>query len=167
MNAYMEGMTKEEKEMAVTELIFSTGSRVQPGVRYLPDRLYEENSVPPNTMVDEHGRDVDGEGLPLVDTEDEVIAFQHGNYSNSQSDDVRMPSARAILSDPSTDSDSPLRRKRQQREPQDKLPWQDSSDEVNVCDATRNVAITFNMSLLCLPGATANSQDWPGFSCND
>ncbi len=152
MNAYMQGMTKQEKEMAVTELIFSTGSRVLPGVRFLPDRLYEENSVPPENMVDEHGRNVDGEGLPLIETDEEVMAFQQGNYRNSQTRDVRMPSTRANLPDPSTESDSPLGKKRRGEQPQEKLPWQESSDEVSVAVSNNYDNCVFNMDCQPLSG---------------
>ncbi len=107
MNKHIEGLTSEEKESAVVDLIFSTGSRIQPGLRYLPMHWYSAGEyIAPDVILDEDNRRVDGEGKPIVDTDEEVVAVvpaSEGGRRHRQ--DVPMPSTSAVLSDPSTDSE--------------------------------------------------------------
>ncbi len=108
MNNHIDGLTTDEKEHAVVDLIFSTGSRVLPGIRYLPLHWYPAGGQhPPTEIIDEANRNVDGEGLPIVDTDEETVAVVQGAGSakRNHKDDVPMPSTSANLSDASTDSE--------------------------------------------------------------
>ncbi len=108
MNAYIDGMTLQEKERTVRDLVYATGSRVMSGVRYLPLHWYEAGEIaPPTELIDEHGRVVDDEGLPVIDTEDEVVAVTTSTAGGKKRTkmDTSMPSQAAILSDASTDSE--------------------------------------------------------------
>ncbi len=107
MNEYLEGMTTQEKEKAVIDLIHGTRSRVAPGVRYLPTHWYPGgNHDFPNEIRDEYNRQVDGAGLPILDSEEEVLAIKHGRQKDrSNSKDIPMPSTSAVLTDASTDSE--------------------------------------------------------------
>ncbi len=108
MNAYIEGMTGAEKERTVRDLVYATGSRVMPGVRYLPLYWYESGEVvPPDQLVDEDGRKVDDSGLPILETEDEVVAVAASNAGPGKRHprDQSMPRTSAILSEASSDSD--------------------------------------------------------------
>ncbi len=128
LNAYIDGMTLAQKEEAVAELIFATKSRVQPGIRFLPDKLYEEDQIPPDAMYDDEGRPVDEEGLPLLDTDDEVKAFQRGASRRPSSKDVYMPSVKTNLPDASTDSEGPFATKKEKRS-RSPTPWPGSDDD--------------------------------------
>ncbi len=107
MNKHIEGLSSDDKESAVIDLIFSTGSRIMPGLRYLPLHWYPPGEyVGPDVILDEDNRRVDGKGKPIVDTDDEVVAIVQGEGGGKHdSNDVPMPSSTAILSDPSTDSE--------------------------------------------------------------
>ncbi len=107
MNEYLEGKTTQEKEKAVIDLIHGTASRVSPGVRYLPIHWYRDGEHGfANEIYDEYNRHVDGAGLPILNSEDEVIAIQQGQgRERTNSKDIPMPSTSAVLSDPSTDSE--------------------------------------------------------------
>ncbi len=108
MNAYIEGMTTAEKERTVRDLVYATGSRVMPGVRYLPLFWYEAGEVvPPDELMDEDGRQVDDSGLPILDTEDEVVAVAASKTGPEKRNprDQSMPRTSAYLSEGSTDSE--------------------------------------------------------------
>ncbi len=108
MNGYIEGMTPQEKERTVRDLVYATGSRVIPGVRFLPLYWYEAGElVPPDQLLDEDGRKVDDGGLPVLDTDEEVVAVAASKAGGKKRDtrDQSMPSQAAILSDASTDSE--------------------------------------------------------------
>ncbi len=107
MNKYLEGLPMDEREQTVVDLIFSTRSRVIPGVRYLPLHWYPaEGDLPPDIILDEDNRRVDNDGRPILDTDDETVAIVHGEDPGPRNrQDVPMPSATAVLSDPSTDSE--------------------------------------------------------------
>ncbi len=132
MNDYIDGMTLAQKEEAVAELIFATKSRVQPGIRFLPDKLYEEENIPPEAMYDDDGRPVDDEGLPLLDTDDEIKAFQRGDSRSSNSRDVNMPSIKANVPDASTDSEGPFASKKDKRA-RSPTPWDDAEVRKYMC----------------------------------
>ncbi len=107
MNDYIDGNTSQEKEQAVVDLIFSTSSRVVPGLRYLPIHWYPHDvNAPPQVLLDEDNRNIDGQGKKILDTDEEVVAVVHGKDNHKRdSKDVPMPSTSAVLSDPSTDSE--------------------------------------------------------------
>ncbi len=106
MNDYIEDMPIVERERAVIGLIHSMSSRVAPGIRYLPIHWYPANAGPmPESMYDDSHRKVDGTGLPIVPSDEEVLAISQGKENGKRnSKDIPMPSTSAVLSDASTDS---------------------------------------------------------------
>ncbi len=96
----------DEREQAVVDLIFSTGSRVIPGIRYLPLHWYPTMAdTPPEVILDDENRRVDEDGNPVMDTDEETVAIVHSDAPAKRNcHDVPMPSATAVLSDASTDS---------------------------------------------------------------
>ncbi len=107
MNAYIDGYTTQEKEQAVIDLIFSTSSRVVPGLRYLPIHWYPPGvDVPSQVLLDEDNQNIDGRGQVIMDTDEEVYAVVPGKETlKRNSKDVPMPSSTAALSEASTDSE--------------------------------------------------------------
>ena len=103
-------MSTQDKETAVRDLIYSTSSRVIQGVRYLPIIWYhEQDNLQPDEIIDEHNRNVDRDGLPIVETDEELVVVQQGKGNDRRSSkDIAMPSSTAVLSDASTDSDRAL-----------------------------------------------------------
>ncbi len=77
------------------------------GVRYLPLHWYEDGEVlPPTELLDEEGRKVDDDGLPVIDTEDEIIAVANADENRTRDPKAAsMPRTSAVLSDASTDSE--------------------------------------------------------------
>ncbi len=107
LNDSLDGKTTDEKEAAVLELIYSTSSRVRPGIKFLPMYFYatEQYTAPP---LDEDGREVDNQGLPVIASEDEVVAIQGGTREGTTQRGrgyISLPSTSTRLSDPSTDSE--------------------------------------------------------------
>ncbi len=102
LNDYLSGMTTSEKEAAVRDLITKTPARVRPGVRNLPVDVYEEGEAIPPV------RDIDDEGHPTLDTEEETVVFKRGEprQTTKRKGDISMPSTSALLPDPHTDTES-------------------------------------------------------------
>ncbi len=127
LNMYIDEMSPDDKESAVRDLIYSTTSRVMPGIRYLPIHWYEAGEVvPPREIIDEDNRRVDGDGMPIVDTDEELVVVQQGKGNDRRnSKDVAMPSTSAVLSDASTDSDRaiPTHKKNKRKAPLPPVNW--------------------------------------------
>ncbi len=107
MNEYIEAVPMDQREQAVVDLIFSTGSRIMPGIRYLPLHWYPTGAeLPPDMILDEDNERIDGDGRPIINTDDETVAIVDAAPSvRRHRQDVRMPSTSAVLSDASTDSE--------------------------------------------------------------
>ncbi len=132
MNQYLDGMTLEEKEKTVRDLIFSTGSRVLPGVRYLPLYWYPDGTSPPDVILDDEGRNVDRDGLPILKTDDELVVYKSGKpFKRRDPRDVSLPPTGSILSDASTDSERAMPKKAQKKRVE--LP---DTHTVQVCKST-------------------------------
>ncbi len=119
------------------ELIYSTSSRVRPGIKFLPMYFYAtETYTAPD--VDDQGREIDNQGLPVIQSEDEVVAIQGGSRDRSSQRGngyVSLPSTSTRLSDPSTDSEGMMGpskgRRRQPKRPTEMIDWETASVAAN------------------------------------
>ncbi len=101
LNAHLDGMSSQEKEEEVVQLIMETGPRFIPGIRNIPLRLYEEGEVAPSE------KSVDAEGRPINDLADEVIAVKGGKSGQAKRGKSyqSLPSTMSKLTEPKTDSE--------------------------------------------------------------
>ncbi len=107
VNDRLDGLSSDEKEEAVQTLIRRTGSRVLPGIPWLPRDFYQDDEFEyPSRPRRSHRRDRDGK--LVQDSDDEYIVAKPGkpNPDARKRDFVPLPRKSAKIPEPYTDSET-------------------------------------------------------------